>query len=54
MLSELLKSPVALSIMQCAADQARLALRLRIFVYPDDVCAVWLMIASRHRPAPLQ
>ena len=32
-------------------EQVHLALRLRVFLYPDDVCAVWVMLASTNRPA---
>ena len=52
MLSALLRSEVGLAIVQCSGTHARLAVRLRLFVYPDDVCAVWVMIASKHCPAP--
>ena len=52
MLAQLLRSDVGLAIVQCGGDSARLAVRLRLFVYPDDVCAVWVMIASKHCPTP--
>ena len=45
---------VALGIVQCTGERVRLALRLRVFVYPDDVCAVWAMLASTHRPSLAQ
>ena len=54
MLAALLQSPVALGIVQCTGERVRLALRLRVFVYPDDVCAVWAMLASTHRPSLAQ
>ena len=52
MLATLMQSAVGLAIVQCKGEQAHLALRLRVFLYPDDVCAVWVMLASTHRPVP--
>jgi centrosomal protein CEP76 len=52
MLASLMQSTTGLDIVQCTGEQVRLALRLRVFLYPDDVCAVWVMLASTHRAAP--
>jgi centrosomal protein CEP76 len=44
-----LKSDVCESIISCRGDQVRLAVRVRVFVYPESTCATWLMFACRHK-----
>lgn len=44
-----LKSPFFEEIICCRGDHVRLALRARVYVNPEDVCAVWLMFACKYR-----
>ncbi len=44
-----LDSEVATSILDCDAEAASLALRLRVFVMADDVLSVWAMLAITFR-----
>uniref|UniRef100_A0A8D3AFD9 Centrosomal protein of 76 kDa n=1 Tax=Scophthalmus maximus TaxID=52904 RepID=A0A8D3AFD9_SCOMX len=44
-----LKSPFCQEIVSCRGDHVRLAVRVRVFVYPEDACAVWLMFACKYR-----
>ena len=30
-------------------DQLKHAIRVKIVVYPENVCAIWVMIAARYR-----
>lgn len=52
MLSSLIRTEPSLEVMQCRAPQVQLALRLRIFPYPDGVVSAWLMLACRHAALP--
>ncbi|XP_034029760.1 centrosomal protein of 76 kDa isoform X2 [Thalassophryne amazonica] len=36
-------------IVRCRGDHVRLAVRARVFVYPENTCAVWFMFASKYR-----
>lgn len=38
-------------MMQCDMTLDRFALRSMVFPYPDEVLAVWLMLACRFEPA---
>jgi centrosomal protein CEP76 len=44
-----LKSDVCEAIINCRGDQIRLAIRVRVYVYPESTCATWLMFACRHK-----
>lgn len=44
-----LKSPFCDEIVCCRGDHVRLAVRVRVFVYPENACAVWLMFACKYR-----
>ncbi|XP_074540335.1 centrosomal protein of 76 kDa [Halichoeres trimaculatus] len=44
-----LRSPFCEEIVCCHGDHVRLAVRVRVFVYPEDACAVWLMFACTYR-----
>ncbi|XP_034467299.1 centrosomal protein of 76 kDa isoform X1 [Hippoglossus hippoglossus] len=44
-----LRSPFCQEIVSCRGDHVRLAVRVRVFVYPENVCAVWLMFACKYR-----
>ncbi|KAM8846451.1 centrosomal protein of 76 kDa [Synchiropus picturatus] len=44
-----LKFPICDEIVSCRGDHVRLAIRVRVFTYPEDACAVWLMFACKYR-----
>lgn len=44
-----LRSPFCDEIICCRGDHVRLAVRVRVFVYPENVCAVWVMFACKYR-----
>ena len=43
------RSPVCSDILGCRGDQVRLAVRVKMYPYPEDVCAVWIMFAVKYR-----
>lgn len=43
------RSPVCAEILACRGDHVRMAVRVKIFIYPEDICAVWLMFAVKYR-----
>nr|XP_028593234.1 centrosomal protein of 76 kDa isoform X2 [Podarcis muralis] len=44
-----LRSPFCDEILCCRGDQVRLAVRVRVFTYPESACAVWIMFACKYR-----
>ncbi|XP_066481255.1 centrosomal protein of 76 kDa isoform X1 [Tiliqua scincoides] len=44
-----LRSPFCEDIVCCRGDQVRLAVRVRVFTYPESACAVWIMFACKYR-----
>ncbi|XP_077455829.1 centrosomal protein of 76 kDa [Stigmatopora argus] len=44
-----LKSRFCEEIVCCRGDHVRMALRVRVFIYPENVCAVWFMFACKYR-----
>uniref|UniRef100_A0ACB8FD57 Centrosomal protein of 76 kDa n=1 Tax=Sphaerodactylus townsendi TaxID=933632 RepID=A0ACB8FD57_9SAUR len=44
-----LRSPFCEEIVCCRGDQVRLAVRVRVFAYPESACAVWIMFACKYR-----
>ncbi|XP_054237769.1 centrosomal protein of 76 kDa isoform X2 [Indicator indicator] len=44
-----LRSPFCEEIVCCRGDQVRLAVRVRVFPYPESACAVWIMFACKYR-----
>ena len=36
-------------IICCRGDEVRLAVRVRIFPYPERACAVWIMFAVKYK-----
>ncbi|XP_069476932.1 centrosomal protein of 76 kDa isoform X2 [Ambystoma mexicanum] len=44
-----LRSPFCDEIVCCRGDQMRLAVRVRVFTYPESACAVWIMFACKYR-----
>lgn len=45
----LCRSPFCEEIVCCRGDHVRLAVRVRVFAYPENACAVWLMFACKYR-----
>ncbi|XP_067367603.1 centrosomal protein of 76 kDa isoform X2 [Channa argus] len=43
-----LRSAFCEEIVCCRGDHMRLAIRVRVFVYPENACAVWLMFACKY------
>nr|XP_032826957.1 centrosomal protein of 76 kDa [Petromyzon marinus] len=48
-LATALRSPFCDEIVSCRGDEVRLAVRTRVFVYPENACAVWIMFACTYR-----
>ncbi|CAN0159045.1 unnamed protein product [Lampetra planeri] len=48
-LATALRSPFCDEIVSCRGDEVRLAVRARVFVYPENACAVWIMFACTYR-----
>lgn len=44
-----IRSPICEEIVGCRGDQVRLAVRCRVFTYPEDTCAVWIMFAVKYK-----
>ncbi|KAK2191243.1 hypothetical protein NP493_55g07029 [Ridgeia piscesae] len=44
-----LKSPIFEEIVNCRGDHVRLAVRVRVFMYPESACATWMMFACKYR-----
>ncbi|XP_054897838.1 centrosomal protein of 76 kDa isoform X2 [Poeciliopsis prolifica] len=44
-----LRSPFCEEIVCCRGDHVRLAVRVRVFAYPENACAVWMMFACKYR-----
>lgn len=44
-----LRSPFFEEIVCCRGDHVRLAVRVRVFAYPESACAVWIMFACKYR-----
>ncbi|XP_033010741.1 centrosomal protein of 76 kDa isoform X1 [Lacerta agilis] len=44
-----LRSPFCDEILCCRGDHVRLAVRVRVFTYPESACAVWIMFACKYR-----
>lgn len=42
------RSPFCKDIVGCRGDHVRLAVRVRVFAYPENACAVWLMFACKY------
>lgn len=43
------RSPFCEEIVCCRGDHVRLAVRVRVFAYPESACAVWIMFACKYR-----
>ncbi|XP_043923127.1 centrosomal protein of 76 kDa [Protopterus annectens] len=44
-----LRSPFCEEIICCRGDHVRLAVRVRVFTYPESACALWIMFACKYR-----
>ncbi|XP_005103634.1 centrosomal protein of 76 kDa [Aplysia californica] len=44
-----LRSPVCDEIINCRGDKVRLAVRVRVFPYPESACATWIMFACKYK-----
>ncbi|CAG5134305.1 unnamed protein product [Candidula unifasciata] len=44
-----LRSPVCDEIINCRGDQVKLAVRVRVYPYPESACATWLMFACKYK-----
>ncbi|MBN3308447.1 CEP76 protein, partial [Amia calva] len=44
-----LRSPFCDEIVCCRGDHVRIAVRVRVFSYPESACAVWVMFACKYR-----
>ncbi|RUS90786.1 hypothetical protein EGW08_001405 [Elysia chlorotica] len=44
-----LRAPVCEEIINCRGDQVRLAVRVRVFPYPESACATWIMFACKFK-----
>ncbi|CAL8286910.1 unnamed protein product [Merluccius merluccius] len=44
-----LRSQFCEEIVSCRGDHVRLAVRVRVYAYPEDACAVWVMFACKYR-----
>ena len=42
------RSPVGSEIAGCRGDQVRLAVRVKVYCYPEDIVAVWIMMAATY------
>ena len=49
MVVALLKNRVAFDVLTVRGDQVHHAVRAKIVTYPDNVCAVWIMLACRYK-----
>jgi len=44
-----LRSSICEQIICCRGDQVKLAVRVRVFPYPEDTYAVWIMFAAKYK-----
>ena len=47
-LTSLCRSLVCSEILNCRGDNVQHAMRVRITCYPEDLCAVWVMLAVKY------
>ena len=40
----------AVDLVSSRGDHVRLAVRVKVVVYPEDMVAVWVMLAARYQP----
>ena len=44
-----LKAPICEEIISCRGDQVKLALRVKVYTYPESAIATWVMFACRYK-----
>ena len=44
------RAQIATDILKTSGDSVRFALRVKIFVFPEDVKAIWVMLACMFKP----
>lgn len=49
MVHHIFSNKVGNDVLMARGDQVRHAIRVKIVAYPENVCAVWVMIAVRFR-----
>eukprot|EP00002_Diphylleia_rotans_P038838 TRINITY_DN8878_c0_g1_i3.p2 TRINITY_DN8878_c0_g1~~TRINITY_DN8878_c0_g1_i3.p2 ORF type:complete len:104 (+),score=20.58 TRINITY_DN8878_c0_g1_i3:200-511(+) len=49
MMNALQIEKVPVDLLNTRGDQVRFGLRVRVFPYPDNICAVWVMIAVKYK-----
>jgi hypothetical protein len=49
MIHHIYNNKVGKEVMLARGDQVKLAVRVKIVPYPENVCAVWVMVATRFR-----
>eukprot|EP00466_Bigelowiella_natans_P000876 jgi/Bigna1/74552/fgenesh1_pg.29_\ len=47
--SSKLSPPAAIDLIRSRGDSMRFAVRVRVFPYPEDVCATWVILAVKYR-----
>ena len=48
-MSNCFRSPVCEEIIHCRGDHVRLAVRVRVYPYPESACATWIMFACKYK-----
>lgn len=49
MISHIYQAKVGSEVFLSRGDQVRHAIRVKIVQYPENISAVWVMLATRHR-----
>ena len=49
MMGAMARASIAVDILQTRGDTVRFALRIKVIAYPEEICAVWIMLAVRYR-----
>jgi len=51
MIIGLMKNRIGYEVLAAKGDMVKHALRVKIVAYPENICAVWVMIASSYKAA---
>ena len=43
------RAPVCEEIINCRGDHVRLAVRVKVYPYPESTCATWVMFACKYK-----
>jgi centrosomal protein CEP76 len=49
MMNAFKRNKVCLDIMECVGDSVRFGIRVKVYTYPEDIVAVWVMLAVKYR-----